>query len=103
MEIKTATEEFRGVCLTILEREGLPLELVYRIRRIMDLFLPVTDKMYLKTVKGLETISLCTGQAKAIPAYLPAGGNPLYRQVTELENTLGELLRSAYEFRVKAG
>lgn len=103
MEIKTAFTEFYAACQEILDRPGLPAELAYRMQRIINRFLPVADKMYLKTIKGVQTVSLCTRQARTITDHLPAGGDLLYRRVTDLENTLEGLLKAAYEFRIKAG
>ncbi len=103
MDSKTAAAEFHGACQAILDRPGLPPELTYRMQRIMGRFQPVADKMFLKTLKGAQTLSLCTSQVRTLARHLPAQGNLLYRQVTDLENTLEELLKSAYEFRVKAG
>ncbi|MBI5602503.1 MAG: hypothetical protein HY879_04035 [Deltaproteobacteria bacterium] len=103
MDIKTAAAEFHGACLAILDQPELPAELAYRMQRIIDRFLPVADKMYLKTVKGFQTVLQCTQQARTITDHLPAGRYLFYRQVTDLENTLEELLKAAYAFRIKAG
>ena len=103
MEAKIVAENFRNECLTMLDRPGLSPELEYRMRKILDRFLPLMDKMYLKTVKGTETVSLCIAKAKKVGDHVGADDETLYKLLTDLENTHEDFLNRAYEFRIKAG
>jgi hypothetical protein len=88
---------------SLLDLEGISLESGYRIRRLIDRAQPLAEKMFLKTVKGREMVVQCWEKTRVLRDQLESGGEPLYAALTELERLYEELLKKAYEFRVKAG
>jgi hypothetical protein len=87
----------------LLQEETMPSELSYRIHRLIDRSLALTDKMFLKTLKGREMIWQCAEQTLLVRNELESGGNRLYETLTELEKIYEDLLKKTYQFRVKAG
>lgn len=88
---------------SLLDLEGISSESGYRIRRLIDRAQPLADKMFLKTVKGREMVLQCSEKTRALRGQLESGSERLYSALTELERLYEELLKRAYEFRVKAG
>lgn len=87
----------------ILAREGLSLEVAYRLRKIIQGLSPLVDRLYLKTFKGQELLRECLEQTRALQGRLPAPDEDFYVLLTNLEKTYEDLLQKIYEFRVKAG
>jgi hypothetical protein len=88
---------------SLLQVERMSAESEYRIRRLIDRALPLADKMFLKTLKGREMMWQCAEQTLLVRNELESGGVRLYEALTELEKTYDDLLKKAYEFRIKAG
>ena len=88
---------------SLLDLEGVSAESKYRIRRLIGRARPLADKMFLKTVKGRETLRQCAELTDQVRAQLESEGRHLYEALTQLEKTFEDLLRKTYEFRVKAG
>jgi hypothetical protein len=88
---------------SLLDLEGISSESGYRIRRLIDRAQPLADKMFLKTVKGREMILQCWEKTRVLRGQLESRGERLYSALTELERLYEELLKRAYEFRIKAG
>ena len=103
MDIKAMGEDFRLACQAILDQPGLSAELEYRVNKMTDRFMPLVDRVYLKTLKGMETAMLCTEKARGVGGHMHSGEELLYRLLTDLENTLEDLFQTTYEFRIKAG
>ncbi len=94
--------EFQNVCAGLLGQAGVSPEWAYRIRKMMDSIAALDDKVYLKTLKGKETLLECI--EKAISLKKHSGSNDLsHRLLTDLERTCEELLVQSYQFRIKAG
>ncbi len=94
--------EFHEACERLAnQRESSP-EWTYRIQKIMDSIDALDDKVYLKTVKGKETLLQCI--QKAIFLIELSDSNDLsYRLLTDLEMTCEDLLVQCCQFRIKAG
>ncbi len=103
MDVRLKVEEFASTCEVILARPGLSPEVSYRIRKLMERVAPVSDRVYLKTLKGGETLLKCIEKAEIVGAHLDAEDESLYRLITDLEITCEALLTVTYEFRIKAG
>jgi hypothetical protein len=88
---------------SLLQVERMSAESEYRIRRLIDRALPLADKMFLKTLKGREMMLQCAEQTLLVRNELESRGVRLYEALTELEKTYEDLLKKAYEFRIKAG
>jgi hypothetical protein len=89
--------------LSLLAEAELSPEADYRIRKLADRTTPIMGKIFLKTVKGQELISLCAARTRALRDQLGGPGDGLYQRLTALEACYEELLKKTYEFRVKAG
>jgi hypothetical protein len=87
----------------LLDSEDVPPESEYRIRKLIDRSGPLVEKIFLKTARGREMVSECAEQTRLFRSHLGFGDERLYRALTELEMTYQDLLKTAYEFRVKAG
>lgn len=95
--------ELCGLLEHLLESAKLSPEVEYRIRKLITRTTPITDKMFLKTVKGKELIVECLELARLLENQLVSGRQGVYGRLTQLENAHDELLKRTYEFRVKAG
>ena len=87
----------------ILEQDGINAEIEYRIRKLRTRLEPIIDKMYVKTVKAAETITLCCTKTNELMEHSFDNPSDIYRQLTELENIFDDLMKKTYEFRIKAG
>jgi len=87
----------------LLDSEDVPPESEYRIRKLIDRAGPLVGKIFLKTARGREMVSECAEKTRLFRGQLGSGDERLYRVLTELETTYQDLLKTAYEFRVKAG
>jgi len=87
----------------LLESDDIPPEPEYRIRKLIDRSGPLAEKIFLKTARGREMISECAEKTRLFQGQLESGDDRLYKALTELETTYYDLLKTAYEFRVKAG
>jgi len=96
-------EEFCNACAALLTQPGLSPELAYRIKKMKDGVAPIHDKMYLKTLKGEETLLKCIEKTRFVKQHLSDLDDVLYSLLTDLEMTCDDLITRTYEFRVKAG
>lgn len=88
----------------LLSTRHLADEVEYRIRKLLDRTVPLTDKMFTKTLKGQELISECMEQVSVLRAHLDESGErDVYLSLTALERSYEELASKTLEFRVKAG
>ena len=87
----------------LLDLEGVSSEPCYRIRKLIDRSQPLAEKMFLKTVKGREMIFQCSEKTRLLRDRLKSQDEGSYRVLTELERSYEDLLKRAYEFRIKAG
>jgi hypothetical protein len=87
----------------LLSVKQLAAEVEYRIRKLLNRTVPLTDKMFPKTVKGQELIADCMKQAQGLRQCLECGDRDVYYALTALERTYEELASKTVEFRVKAG
>lgn len=83
--------------------EGLSPEVEYRIRKLIDRTVPLTEKMFVKTLKGRELICRCIAETHEVKRALESDDEIVYLALTDLERTYEDLLRKTYDFRVKAG
>lgn len=86
-----------------LRMEGLSPEVEYRLRKLIDRTIPISEKMFVKTLKGQELITRCLAETREVQLALQSGGEVVYLALTELEKTYEDLLKKTYDFRVKAG
>ncbi len=100
---KTLALELARYWESILCQKGLSLEVGYRIRKMMEGLLPLVDRLYLKTLKGQETIRECLEKTGALKGRLNSQEEDIYYLLTDLEQAYEDLLKRTYEFRVKAG
>jgi hypothetical protein len=87
----------------LLDLEGISGESEYRIRRLIERAVPLSGKMFVKTVKGKEMIAQCAEKTRVVQEELESRSAYVYAAITELERAYEELLKQVYEFRVKAG
>jgi hypothetical protein len=87
----------------LLEQEGLPREVSYRLGKIRQGLLPLLDRLYLKTFKGQDLLAECLEKTRILQGRLQTPTENLYLFLTDLERTYEDLLQKIYEFRVKAG
>jgi hypothetical protein len=88
---------------SLLNLEGISGESEYRIRRLIERAVPLSGKIFVKTVKGKEMIAQCAEKTRVVRDQLESRSARVYEAMTELEKTYEELLKQVYEFRVKAG
>lgn|GEM_PF-1161755 len=88
---------------SLLTLEDVSPESEYRIRKLISRGGPLADKMFLKTMKGREMMAECSEKTRLVRDQLLTRAEGLYRALTELERAYDELIRKAYEFRIKAG
>ncbi len=100
---KSALAELSRGWESLLQAQCLSAESAYRIRKLLDRALPLADKTFLKTIRGREMILQCTEQTRLLHIELESRGERLYEVLTDLEKTYEDLLKKAYEFRIKAG
>jgi hypothetical protein len=103
MDARHLVDEFCNTCRALLVGAELFPEATYRIRKMADRVTPVVDRVYLKTLKGRETLLECIVKARRVGEHLNRDDDLLYRLLTDLEMTCEGLLKQAYEFRIKAG
>jgi hypothetical protein len=103
MNVRLIVREFRDVCAALLAQQEVSAEFAYRIEKLMDSVAPIDDKMYLKTLKGQESLLQCTEKARLVKEHLACRDVSPYRLLTDLELTCEDLLNTTYEFRIKAG
>jgi hypothetical protein len=94
--------EFQNACAKLVDRPGLPPEWTYRITKVMDSIAALDDKVFMKTLKGQETLLKCIEKATFLKEH-SASNDFSYRLLTDLEMTCEELLVQCYQFRIKAG
>jgi hypothetical protein len=87
----------------LLQAQNMSEESAYRIRRLIERSLPLADKMFLKTIRGREMVLQCAERTLLVRDELESRGERVYETLTELEKIYEDLLKKAYEFRVKAG
>ncbi|MDQ7781747.1 MAG: hypothetical protein RDU20_02630 [Desulfomonilaceae bacterium] len=102
-EAKVSVLELCSLWESILEEEGLSEEVHYRIRKLIDRTRALTDKMFVKTLKGREMIAECADMSRAVQDHVSADRDRLYSLLTHLESVHEDFLKKTYEFRVKAG
>ena len=67
---KASIPELCQLLENLLSVKHLADEVEYRIRKLLDRTVPLTDKMFPKTVKGQELIADCMKQAQGLQQYL---------------------------------
>ncbi|MDR3569986.1 MAG: hypothetical protein P4L43_18340 [Syntrophobacteraceae bacterium] len=102
MNLSPSIVAFHGACERLVDRSGLSPEWTYRIRKIMGSIDALEDKVYLKTLKGKETLLQCIEKANFLKDHSDSSDFS-YRLLTDLEMTCEELLVQCYQFRIKAG
>lgn len=100
---KVALTELSVAWETLLTLKGISREFEHRIRRMVSRATPLTDQVFLKTVKGREMIAECAKKTRLVREALNSQGDDVYRVLTDLERTYEDFLKRVYEFRVKAG
>ncbi|MGC9196616.1 MAG: hypothetical protein ACP5IL_14365 [Syntrophobacteraceae bacterium] len=94
--------EFQNACAKLVDRPGLAPEWTYRITKVIDSMAALEDKVFLKTLKGQETLLECIRKAIFLKEH--SYSNDLsYLLLTDLEMTCEELLVQCCQFRIKAG
>jgi predicted unusual protein kinase regulating ubiquinone biosynthesis (AarF/ABC1/UbiB family) len=88
---------------SLLQLKGISRELDYRIRKLISRAAPLTDKIFLKTLKGKEIIAECAEKTRAVRDKIESGRGDVYEALTDLEKTWDDFLKRVYEFRIKAG
>lgn len=88
---------------SLLQVQNMSAESAYRISRLINRALPLAGKIFLKTITGREMLLECAVQTRLVQDQLESQGERLYETLTQLEKTYEDLLKKAYEFRVKAG
>lgn len=86
-----------------LREEAIAPEAAYRIRKLLERTFPLTNKLFVKTLKGKEMITHCVRKTLVVRSHLTDPDDHLYRLLTDLEKSYESLLKKTYEFRVKAG
>jgi hypothetical protein len=87
----------------LLNLDGISAESEYRIRKLIERALPLTGKIFVKTVKGKEMMAQCAEKTRLVRDQLESRDARVYTALTDLEKTYEEFLKQVYEFRVKAG
>jgi hypothetical protein len=87
----------------LLQLQGISSEVEYRILKLISRAAPLTDKIFLKTVKGREIIAECAEKTRAVRDKIESGRGDVYVALTDLEKTWDGFLKRVYEFRIKAG
>lgn len=103
MSAAPSTAEFQNVCVKLLEQPGVSSEIAYRISKLMENIAALDDKVYLKTLKGKDTLSRCIEKAMSLQKHLSDSSDFPYRLLTDLEMSCEGLLVQSYQFRIKAG
>ncbi len=86
----------------MVSQGALPPEIHYRISKMIQRILPMTDKMFIKTVKAGDIIADCLEKTRRLDALIRSGASP-YPLLTDIEQAFEDLLKKTYEFRIKAG
>ncbi len=101
--MRLLVEEFCNCCESFFAVPGLSPELTYRIDKLKDTVAPLEGKVYLKTLKGRETLLKCIEKLNFIKDRPTGDVDALFRLLTDLEIACDDLLVHTYEFRIKAG
>jgi DNA-binding PadR family transcriptional regulator len=102
MNVVPSIVAFHEACERLVDQAGLSPEWIYRIKKIMGSIDALEDKVYLKTIKGKETLLECIEKARFLKSHSDSNDFS-YRLLTDLEMTCEELLVQSYRFRIKAG
>ena len=95
--------ELTRLLAALAARQDLTPEITYRLGKMRRGLLPLLDRLYLKTLKGQDMLMDCLKKVKDLEGHLPSPDDTSFHLLTDLEVTYEELLRTIYEFRVKAG
>jgi hypothetical protein len=100
---KTEAQKLRDNWESIVQLKRLHPEIKYRIEKLVHRIAPLSDKMFLKTVKAHQLLVECREKTAALKNQIESDGNNAFYLLTNLEKTFEDLVKKTYEFRIKAG
>jgi hypothetical protein len=95
--------ELRDIWKSMVEAKCLHPEIAYRMEKLVHRFAPLTDKIFLKTVRAHQLLMECREKTVELQNQIESHGNITFQVLTDLEKTFEYLLTKTYEFRIKAG
>lgn len=95
--------ELRDIWESMVKGKRLHPEIAYRIEKLVHRFAPLTDKIFLKTVRAYQLLMECREKTVELQNQIESHGNNTFQILTDLEKTFEYLLTKTYEFRIKAG
>ena len=100
---KIQAEELQDFWESMTQVEGLHPEIEYRMKKLVHRIAPLTDKIFIKTVKAREMLVECREKTTALQNQIESDGDRTFFLLTNLEKTFEDLLRKTYDIRIKAG
>ena len=100
---KIKAQELQDIWMSMVQMKRLHPEIAYRMEKLVHRLAPLTDKIFLKTVRAHQLLMECREKTVELQNQIESHGNNTFQVLTDLEKTFEYLLTKTYEFRVKAG
>jgi len=100
---KIKAQELQDIWMSMVQMKRLHPEIAYRMEKLVHRLAPLTDKIFLKTVRAHQLLMECREKTVELQNQIESHGNNTFQVLTDLEKTFEYLLTKTYEFRIKAG
>jgi hypothetical protein len=100
---KIVSRELGSVWRNITATKGLTVEFSYRVDKLSQRLDSIADKIFMKTVKAHDILSICAQLTGQFTSELDKSHDVALRLLTQIEGHMDRLEKDTYEFRIKAG